>query len=122
MAESNETEKSKGISLRLMLAGVFALLIFLLWGFACAMYDVAEGYRWSGHGAGGGVVAFVSTAFIHLPHIPDVVRYIWVERVWYIFVVVGVLVAALLFSALVRRVQRQLEEPPKKKRPPSSRR
>jgi len=118
MPERPEPKQSGGISLRLMIAGIFALLIFLLWGIACAMFDVAEGNRWVTVGVptrGSGVAAFVMNAFEYIPKLPQVVSYIFTERLWYVFVVITLLVLATLFAILVKRVQRQLEEPPKKR-------
>jgi cytosine/uracil/thiamine/allantoin permease len=101
-----------------MIAGIFAVLIFLLWGTACAMFDVAEGNRWVTEGVptrGASVAAFVGNAIEYIPKLPQVVSYIFTERLWYVFVVIGVLGAATLFAILAKRVQRQLEEPSKKR-------
>jgi hypothetical protein len=117
MPESKEPEKSSGISLRLMITLVFAVLIFVLWGFACSMFDVAEGNRWVREGGsvrGAAVAAFVSNAIEYIPKLPQVVSFVFRERLWYVFVVIGVLGVAILFAILAKRVQRQLDEPPRR--------
>ena len=118
MPDRPEPKQSDGISLRLMIIGVFALLIFVLWGIACAMFDTAEGNRWVPVGVptrGSGVAAFVSNAIEYIPKMPHVVKYVVTERLWYVFVVIAVLGLATLFAIVVKRVQRQLDEPAKKR-------
>jgi hypothetical protein len=70
-----------------MVIGVFALALFLLWGIACAMFDTAQGNRWVPDGrltTGSAVVAFVSNAFQYIPDLPQVLGYIFKERLWYV--------------------------------------
>src|SRR5712691_8915224 len=110
MPDRPAPKQSEGISLRLMIIGVFALLIFVLWGIACAMFDVAEGNRWVAVGLpsrGAGVAAFVSNAFEYIPKLPQVVKFIFTDRLWYVFVVIAVLGVASMFALLLKRVQRQ---------------
>jgi hypothetical protein len=115
--ESKNQEQSGGLSLRWLIAAVFALLIFVLWGFACAMFDVAEGNRWVPEGVatrGAAVRAFVSNAIEYIPSLPQVVSFVFRERLWYVFVITAVLGAATLFAIVLKRVQRHLDEPPRK--------
>ena len=132
-------DSSRGLSVTVITICVGVVTTWLLWGVACAMYGSArpeavqdqvevvvdmESDRLSpGRVRGAGpafIVAGVATFFIKtltmLPQMPDVLGFLFRERLWFVVVATGILAGVICFGVFMKRLEMALEGPKKRKR------
>ncbi|MEK6261996.1 MAG: hypothetical protein AABP62_25640 [Planctomycetota bacterium] len=120
----SKNSKSEGMSLRTMTILVGLVVAFFLWGVAAAMYDSAQGGRWTmGESPDGtrlrrpspvgmfiaGTIAYAANTVMYLPHLPWVVGFILTERTWFAIVALLVEVGVVGFGFWLSRLQQALD-------------
>ncbi len=125
--DGGESVSITGVSI-----AVGAVMTFLLWGIACAMYDAArpriadlavmedelEGPPIRVRGRGGalafgvaGVATFIAKSFSMLPEMPAVLGFVFRERVWFAVTAALVLAGVVLFGVFLKRMEEALATP-----------
>lgn len=136
MAEGSQMVKQdsdQGLSITTITICVAVVMTWLLWGVSCAMYeaahpvvDVEEGSLDLRPHIGGrtnapifavmGVITFVTKSFSLLPKFPEVIGFLFRERLWFIVVAAGILAGVVVFGIFLKRMELALEGAKKKKR------
>lgn len=112
------------LSVTMVAVAVGALVTFVLWGVACAMYDASQpqlsdildsdrappSIRIRG-GAVAGVATFVAKSISLLPHFPQVVGFVVRERFWFAVTTAIILAGVVLFGILLKRTEAALATP-----------
>jgi hypothetical protein len=105
-----------GASKRVVVGALASLVLFVLWGIACAMYAATSGERptttrTAVRGvAARGVGEFVMNAVVHLPKAPAVASYIIEDRRWFVGACIGCIAAVVGFAFVLERTDRRLKE------------
>ncbi|HVJ85584.1 MAG TPA: hypothetical protein VM452_08050 [Caulifigura sp.] len=125
--DGGESVSIAGVSI-----AVGAVMTFLLWGVACAMYDAArpkiadiaaiddevDGRPVRVRGRAGalafgvaGVATFLSKSFSMLPEMPAVLGFVFRERLWFAVTAALVLGGVVLFGVFLKRTEAALATP-----------
>ncbi|MBX3442602.1 MAG: hypothetical protein KF774_09340 [Planctomyces sp.] len=109
-----QDDEPAGMPIGLVILASAAVIAFVLWGVACAMYASAEGVQYgtarrSAAAIGrGGIIVFVKNAIVFLPELPQVVGYIVRERFWFVIVSGAVLTGTALFGWQLKRMDQSM--------------
>lgn len=116
------SREDQGLPVRLVTLGILAVLAFMLWGWACMLYDSAHGVAVAapavpiGRRIGGmswmirGFAVFVWNAVVHIPQVFSVIGYVCTQELGFVGISTGVFAAAAGFGFWLSRLEKSLAE------------